>query len=294
MTTETQTAPLATAAPAAPVAGKPRPGIDPRYIAPIFISIIVLTAHFTVGTLESPWKTVLAIVSSILTEMVLGRLITGKVPHLSSAYVSGISVGILVRSPYFWPYALCSIISIMSKYVLRMENRHLWNPSNFGIAAMLVLAPQAVASLSIQFGNSVGPLIVIWILGAIIVSRLHRLHICAAYVLSFLAFAGLRTLVTHQSFWAEVAPITGPMYQLFTFFMITDPRTTVSTKRGQIVVAILVAAAECVFRLFQSVHAPYFALFLVGPTALTFELLQQRKAKRQAAIMGNAQVANGR
>lgn len=286
MTTETQTAPTATAASTAPVAAKPRRGIDPRYIAPMFISIIVLTAHFTVGTLESPWKTVLSIVSSILAEIVLGRLVTGKVPHLSSAYVSGISVGILVRSPYFWPYALCSIISIMSKYVLRLENRHLWNPSNFGIAAMLVLAPQAVASLSIQWGNSVGPLLVIWILGAIIVSRLNRLHICATYVLSFLVFAGLRALVTHQSFWAEVAPITGPMYQLFTFFMITDPRTTVSTRRGQILVAILVAAAECLFRLAQSVHAPYFALFLVGPTALTIEILLKRKARGAHRLAG--------
>ena len=73
------------------------------------------------------------------------------------------------------------------------------------------------------------------------------------------------------------------MYQLFTFFMITDPRTTVSTKKGQIVVAVLVAAAECVFRLFQSVHAPYFALFCVGPTALMIEILQQRKARKAVA-----------
>ena len=284
MMPETSTATPGTAAPTAAAAQKSRPKFDQRYIAPLFISFIVLGAHCTVGTLESPWKTVLAIVSSILTELILGRIFLGKIPHLSSAYVSGISVGILVRSPYFWPYALCSIISIASKYVLRVDNRHLWNPSNFGIAALLVLAPQAVASLSIQFGNSFGPLLVIWILGAIIVSRLNRLHICAAYVLSFFVFAGLRTFITHQSFWAEVAPITGPMYQLFTFFMITDPRTTVSTKRGQIIVAILIAAAECVFRLFQSVHAPYFALFCVGPAANLFEILQQRKARRQAAV----------
>ena len=65
---------------------------------------------------------------------------SGKWPHLASAYISGISIGMLVRSPEFWPYALCSAISITSKYVLRVDGRHIWNPSNFGIVAMLVLA----------------------------------------------------------------------------------------------------------------------------------------------------------
>src|SRR5918994_1853851 len=102
---------------------------------------------------------------ALWAEIVLGRIFYGKIPHLASAYISGISVGILVRSPFFWPYALCSLISITSKYVIRVKGRHIWNPSNFGIAAMLFLAPQTVASLSIQFGNSVWPMLVIWVLG---------------------------------------------------------------------------------------------------------------------------------
>ncbi|MGV3723936.1 MAG: RnfABCDGE type electron transport complex subunit D [Actinomycetota bacterium] len=262
-----------------------KPKFDQRYIAPLFVTIVLIGANFTVGALESPWKTALAIVAAIATELVLGRIFTGKIPHLASAYVSGISVGILVRSPFFWPYALCSVISIASKYVLRVDNRHIWNPSNFGIAAMLFLAPQAVASLSIQFGNSLGPVVVIWILGAFIISRLKRFHISIAYVLSFLVLAGLRSVFTGHSFWAEVAPITGPMYQLFTFFMITDPKTTVSTKKGQIVVAVLIAVVECLFRLAQNVHAPYFALFIVGPAANLLEIWwHRRKAAQTPAV----------
>ena len=80
-----------------------------------------------------------------------------------------ISVGILVRSPLLWPYMVCSVLSITSKYVLRVKGRHLWNPSNFGISAMLALAPAAVASLSIQWGNSLGAMLVIWTLGSVIV-----------------------------------------------------------------------------------------------------------------------------
>jgi len=281
---ETVTAPTSTtAAPALPKEQR-KPRFDQRFIAPLFITCILIGAHFTVGVLESPWKTGLAIATCIVMEMILGRIFYGKIPHLASAYISGISVGILVRSPYYWPYALCSAITITSKYVLRVKGRHIWNPSNFGIAAMLFLAPATVASLSIQFGNSIGPMIVIWILGALIISKLKRLHICATYVISFLFFAFVRSLITGHTFAAEVAPITGPMYQLFIFFMITDPKTTVRSRNGQIMVAFCVALMEAVFRLFQSVHAPYYALFTVGPTANLIEMwLDSRKAKGKTA-----------
>ena len=116
--------------------------------------------------------------------------------HPASAYISGISVGILVRSPAFWPYALCAAISIMSKYVLRVKGRHIWNPSNFGISVMLFLAPETVASLSIQWGNYLLPMLVIWVLGSVIIWRLRRFHITATYVVSFIAFAFLRSWIT--------------------------------------------------------------------------------------------------
>jgi hypothetical protein len=281
--------PRAAEAAAAASVAKPRFQFDQRYIAPLFITCILLGAHISVGVLESPWKTGLAIAVAMLAEIGLGLLFYRKIPHLASAYISGISVGILVRSPAFWPYALCSLITITSKYVLRVKGRHIWNPSNFGIAAMLFLAPATVASLSIQFGNSIGPMIVIWTLGTVIISRLKRFHICATYVASFLFFALVRSLITGHPFAAEVAPITGPMYQLFTFFMITDPKTTVQSKKGQILVAFLVALAEAIFRLFQSVHAPYYALFFVGPAANLIEIWwKSRKAVAAPAATGAA------
>lgn len=290
--------------PAASASAKPaavaKPKFDPRYIAPLFITCVLIAAHMSIGALESPQRTGLAILAAMATEIILGKLTYGKIPHLASAYVSGISVGILVRSPFFWPYAMCAILSIMSKYVLRLDDRHIWNPSNFGISAMLFLAPVVVAPLSVQFGNSILPMIVIWCLGAFIISRLKRFHICASYVGAFVLFAAVRSLLTGGSFLAEVAPITGPPYQLFIFFMITDPKTTVSTKRGQIIAAIMVAVVEAVFRGIQGVqlsafqghealvsdfgiHAPYYALFLVGPIANMLEIYKKRRQKAAAS-----------
>lgn len=257
-------------------------GIDIRFIAPMLITLILLVGQLSFGILESYPQTLLAIVVSIALEVTLGKIFTGKIPHLASAYITGISIGILIRSPFFWPFALCSAISIVSKYVLRVKDRHIWNPSNFGVSAMLFIAPFAVAGLSIQWGNNIWALLVIWILGSVIIYRLKRFHITLTYVASFLVLSLLRSFATHHSFLAEVAPITGPMYQLFIFFMITDPRTTVrSSWKAQCVVAFLVALAESVLRLFEVIHAPYYALFFVGPIANLIDIyvLSPRAAK---------------
>lgn len=256
--------------------------LNNRYLAPILITCILLAGQISFGMLESWSRTSLAIITCIAIEIVLSLVATGRLPHLASAYISGISVGILVRSPMMWPYAMCAALSIMSKYVLRWRGKHLWNPSNFGISAMLFLYPAAVATLSIQWGNSVWPMIVVWCLGSIIIARLKRFHICLTYVASFLLLSFVRSQLTGNPFWASVAPLTGPMYQLFVFFMITDPKTTVSSRWGQCVVVALVAVVEMLLRLNEVIHAPYYALFLVGPVANAIEIAWQGRTEPQA------------
>jgi hypothetical protein len=101
-------------------------------------------------------------------------------------------------------------------------------------------------------------------------------------VASFVALALLRTLITGHPFLAEVAPITGPMYQLFIFFMITDPKTTVTPKWAQCLVAGLVAVAELILRLAHVVNAPFFALTIVGPAAMLVEIGSRTRARGPA------------
>ena len=263
---------------------KPWFSLDNRYIAPAFITCILLVGHLSFGILESYPRTLLAIGTSVVLELALGRIFFHKWVHPASAYISGISVGILVRSPAFWPYALCAAISITSKYVLRVKGRHIWNPSNFGISVLTILAAEAVATLSIQWGNYLLPMLVIWALGSVIIWRLHRFHITGIYVASFIAFAFLRSWITGSPWQSEIAPITGPMYQLFIFFMITDPKTTVRTKRGQILVVFLVALLEMVLRLEQIVYAPFYALFIVGPIAMLVEIWMDSRRANAAPL----------
>jgi Na+-translocating ferredoxin:NAD+ oxidoreductase RnfD subunit len=111
-------------------------------------------------------------------------------------------------------------------------------------------------------------MVVIWVLGTVIVWRVGRLHISATYVASFLLFSLVRSALTGNPWLANVAPITGPMYQLFIFFMVTDPKTTVRSKSGQCLVVFLVALVETGLRLAEVVYAPFYALFMVGPAAV--------------------------
>ncbi len=258
--------------------GRPRFRFDKRYLAPVLVTLVLIAGQVTFGFLESWSRTALAISTAIALELIFGKLFLGMWPHLASAYVSGISVGMLVRSPDYWPYAVCSALAITSKYLIRVDGRHIWNPSNLGIVALLVLAADTVASLSVQWGNHLLPMVVVWCFGSVIIHTLGRFHITLTYVASFVALAAARSLVTGHPFLSEVAPITGPMYQLFIFFMITDPKTTVQGKGPQMFVVFVVALVEAVLRVFEFVHAPYYALFLVGPTALLVETALRRRA----------------
>ena len=255
---------------------------DNRLLPPLLITSILITAHLTFGILEAYERTAVAIVTAIAAELALGRITYGKWLHPASAYISGISVGILVRSPFLWPYFFASLISILSKYVLRLNGRHLWNPSNLGVSAVLFLAPQTVTLLSIQWGNNLWPMLVIWILGFAIVWRVGKLHVSATYVVSFFVFALMRSAITGNPWQSTVAPITGPMYQLFIFFMVTDPKVAVRSKRGQVLVVVLVAFVEMLLRLNEVIYAPFYALFLVGPSALLVDMWLGRKRGAEA------------
>src|ERR1700748_2004914 len=139
--------------PAAPASAQPQSAfqrfISPqnRYLPPLFITCILLISQVSFGVLESFSRTLLAIATAIVFELVLSNLVYKKMPVLASAYITGISVGILCRTPEFWPFALTSAIAITSKYVIQWRGRHLWNPSNFAIAVMLLIVPEYFSTL---------------------------------------------------------------------------------------------------------------------------------------------------
>ncbi len=275
---------------------------QPKLHAPILITVILALSDAAFNVLENhpspPWlvkltrgvvmeyaPTFVTICVTMLTELLVGRFFWGKWPNLTSAYITGISAGILIKSPALWPFILCGMISIISKYVLRIYNRHIWNPTNFGVTMLLFLAPQHVASLSVQAGNTPLAPAVIWVLGGLIMYKLGRWHIPLAFIAAFIPLAFLRAAITGHPWQTELMPIVSPMFQLYIFFMITDPQTTTRTKWSQILVAVLVACMETTCRLvWKDVHSLYHALFTVGPAANLVEIVAGRIRGRRAAL----------
>ena len=258
--------------------------IDPRYLIAFLITLVLVVGQLRYHLLGGYDRLVVALGVCVATEAVYSWFDRGKVVNLLSAYISGISLTLLVKPQggALWPFLLGGIIAISSKYVLRYRGNHLWNPTNFAVSALLLLAPDRVSVLSHQFGNDITTNLVIWIFGLIIAARVGVLHITLTYVASFLILNSARAAALGMPILPEIAPITGPMYQLFVFFMITDPRTVVKGRRRQIVVATLIAIMEMLIRFASdrgwplptafNVAPAFLALATVGPVAKWIDL----------------------
>jgi Na+-translocating ferredoxin:NAD+ oxidoreductase RnfD subunit len=262
--------------------------IDPRYLIAFLITLVLVAAQVRYHMLGSYDRLVVALGVCMATEALLSWFDRGRVVNLLSAYISGISLTLLIKPQggALWPFALGGFLAISSKYVLRYRENHLWNPTNFAIAALLLAAPDRVSVLSHQFGNDLTTNLVIWTFGLIIAARVGVIHITLTYVAGFLLLNGARALAFGQPLLPEIAPITGPMYQLFIFFMITDPRTVVRGRRKQIIVAVLIAVMETLIRFASdkgwpmptafNVAPAFFALATVGPVAKWIDLRRKR------------------
>jgi Na+-translocating ferredoxin:NAD+ oxidoreductase RnfD subunit len=249
--------------------------IDPRYLIAGLVTLVLLVAQLRYHMFGGYTRLVIALGVCMATEAALSWFDRGRVVNLQSAYISGISLTLLTKPQgnALWPFVIGGFLAISSKYVLRYREQHLWNPTNFAISALLLAAPSKVAVLSHQFGNDLVTNLVIWVFGLVIAKRVGVLHITLTYVASFLVLNGLRALALGQPLFPELAPVTGPMYQLFVFFMITDPRTVVKGRRRQMIVAALIALVETLFRLMSDRGVPMPIAFSADPALLSLAIV---------------------
>jgi Na+-transporting NADH:ubiquinone oxidoreductase subunit NqrB len=274
--------------------------LDPRYLIAFLITLVLVLGQLRYHIIGGYDRLAVALLACVATEAALSLFARGRIVNLQSAYISGISLTLLVKPQggALWPFLLGGFLAIGSKYVLQYRDNHLWNPSNFAIVALLLAAPDHVSILSHQFGNDLATNLVIWTFGLAIAARVRVLHITLTYAAGFLLLSGLRSALVGQPLLPELAPITGPMYQLFVFFMITDPRTAVQGRRRQMAVAVIVAAAEALIRAASDqawplptafgAAPPLVALALVGPAAKWLDL----RRIPQGAVTGSSHVVN--
>ncbi len=170
-----------------------------------------------------------------------------------SALISALSLCLLLRTNSIALAVLVAVITISSKFVLRLKGKHLFNPTNFGIVAALLLTGNIWVSPG-QWGNVAFFGFLMACLGGLVVNRAARSDVTIAFILCYMA------LVFGRSIWLG-EPMTIPVHRLqsgalllFTFFMISDPRTTPNSRFGRILFAALVAwgAWYIQFRMFRT------------------------------------------
>ena len=54
-----------------------------------------------------------------------------------SPLITGLSLSLLLRADEPWLHALAGVIAIGSKFVLRIDGKHIWNPAGFAIVVLL-------------------------------------------------------------------------------------------------------------------------------------------------------------
>src|SRR5215213_7377433 len=244
---------------------------DARHYQIAALSTLVI---FNLGWIDfgaRPANTALALAASLLTQIVCSRL-TGAAIDLRSPLITALSLGLLLRTEEPLIHALAGMIAIASKFILRIDGKHIWNPAGFAIVVLLFATPGHVWISPGAWGSTVwfGSLLVFF---AILVLGAARRSDIAIFFIG--THAGL---LFARAIWLG-DPLAIPIHQLqsgslliFTFFMISDPRTSPDSRLGRFVFAASIALMAHYMAFFMQMRpALYVALIALAPFVMLID-----------------------
>lgn len=219
--------------------------IADRLRDPRLYQIAVLSSLLVYGVLRldlevTAPRAVVLLGTALLCQLACTRLWRLPAFDPRSALISGLSLCLLLRTNSLLFAALAAVITIASKFVIRWRGKHIFNPTNFGIVALLLATDRVWVSPG-QWGSAAYFSFLVACLGGLVVNRAARSDVTYAFLAFYL------TVLFGRALWLGQPP-TIPLHQLgsgafliFTFFMISDPKTTPDTRSGRILFALLVA-----------------------------------------------------
>lgn len=237
---------------------------DPRWF-----QIAVLTALLVYGVAALDFEVrpgiAAVILATALAVQAAADRLGGRRFEPKSALISALSLCLLLRTPSPVLAAAAAAISIGSKPLIRIGGKHVFNPSNLGLVAVVLASERAWVSPG-QWGSAALGAFAFVCLGSLVVRRAARSDVTWAFLAFWVA------ALFGRAAWLGDPPAI-PLHQLasgslllFAFFMISDPKTTPDSRAGRILFAALVAAggAWIVFGLHRSA-GPIFALVACAP-----------------------------
>lgn len=182
-----------------------------------------------------------------------------------SAIITALSLTLLLRTDTVALAVLAAAIAIGSKFLLRARGKHVFNPANVALVALMFGSEQAWVS-SGQWGSAVLGAFALACLGLLVLTRAKRAETTFAFLLAYAA------LLLGRAIWLG-DPLTIPIHQLqngalliFAFFMISDPKTTPNSAPGRILYGVLVASiAYSIQYAWYTPNGPIIALLLAAP-----------------------------
>ena len=235
---------------------------DPRHY-----QIATLASLLTYGVLGLDFEIGVTRAAAILATALLTQYACTRLTRLpafdpKSALISGLSLCLLLRTNFTVLAVAAAIIAVASKFTLRINGKHLFNPTNFGIVVLIALTGRVWVSPG-QWGNIAFFAFLMACLGGLVVNRASRSDVTYAFIGFYMALVFGRSLWLGEPWTIPLHRLENGALLLFTFFMISDPRTTPNSRAGRILFAFLVAygAWYIQFRLFRT-NGPLWSLSL--------------------------------
>jgi Na+-translocating ferredoxin:NAD+ oxidoreductase RnfD subunit len=146
-----------------------------------------------------------------------------------------------------------AVFAIASKFTIRWRGKHIFNPTNGAIVAMLIFTPNAWVSPG-QWGNIAFFGFLIVCLGGLVVNRASRSDVTYAFMIAWASVLIGRSLMLGEPLNIPLHRMESGALLLFTFFMISDPKTTPDSRAGRILFAAIVSlgAWYIQFKLFRT------------------------------------------
>ena len=183
-----------------------------------------------------------------------------------SVLISAMSLCLLLKTNHWSTSLIAAFLTVSSKYIFRFNQKHIFNPSAFGLAATILITGDAWLSPG-QWGSNAVIFFAIITLGTIVVTRVQKLDVSLAFLLTFVGLL----------FWRQVYVLGWPMDHfihsvstgrllLFSFFMISDPRTTPNHPVARILWAVAVAWVAFYLAAFKWMYnTPIWVLVAAAP-----------------------------
>ncbi len=204
-----------------------------------------------------------ALVTACVLDFILSLIVLRQVSLPLSAYITGLSIAILLESNDWRIYAVASVWGVLSKYLLRDSRRHFFNPSNFAIVMILLFSHgAATVAPGSQWGADYRVAAVIIALGLMMMRRVNRLDLALAWMGGYVFLGLVRMALGQGGLIFALGPMTGAEFALFTFSMMPDPKASPPTRRGRIVWGLSIALLDGMLRYLEIRYSMFYALFL--------------------------------